>query len=214
MEGILPKLTLLLDMDGVLTDFDSAAAIAHGLTPEELQNHRKPGEWSIRPAIGRALGLPDQISEISFWHPIAKLGIPFWEDLQPTPWYSDLIKYLLSLDVEMYVVSNPYYETAMEIYSVVGKSRWLKKRFGWEYDRLIPTKHKHLMANHNSILIDDSERNCNEFRKAGGSAILFSSIGNKRHKEAANGYQVARLKAQLDLMIEFRQALEHGTLIN
>lgn len=196
------KLRIYLDMDGVLCDFDSAAAIAHGLSPDIYKTHRRNGEWSVLPAISRALNGDEHMTIDEFWEPIRLMGAAFWESLQPTPWYSDLIKLLLPINPkDVYVVTDPCMCDNMELHgSIEGKSRWLKKRFGANYDRMIPTAHKHLLGRTGAVLIDDSETNCRGFRSMGGSSILFPSIGNRKYQEALNNQQIVRVQAELDMI--------------
>lgn len=198
----MPKLRLLLDLDGVLADFNSAAAIVHNLTPEEMYKHHKPGEWSIVPALSKALG--KELDEDSFWEPIHAMEDAFWESLQPTPWYSDLMFYInghvIAGELEWFIVTAPSQCHS----SYAGKVKWMKQRFGRDFDSFHITRHKHHLANLDTILIDDRNRNCKEFRKAGGGAILFPSIGNKYHHDALLGRQVKRIKEELSLVLDVR----------
>lgn len=157
---------VLVDMDEVLVDYISGALKVHKVTPQQLAAKRKPGHWNIAEALS--------IPEGDFWKPINDIGSEFWEALQPLPWAEKLVGLIEAIGWDWYVVTSPSREP--ESYS--GKVRWLKNFFGKEFDRIIPTKYKWLLAGEGRVLIDDREKNCVEFEKVGGASILFPSAGN------------------------------------
>lgn len=83
-----------------------------------------------------------------------------------------------SFSDDWYVVSAP--SRSAESYS--GKARWLKAFFGNRFDRFALTAHKHLLANPNTILIDDREQNVTRFLAAGGVGIMFPCRYNSYHE--------------------------------
>ncbi len=65
-----------------------------------------------------------------------------------------------------------------------GKRKWIIKKMGsiWAKKMIICTD-KFVCANEYSILIDDSQKNIDRFRQAGGYAIIVPRPWNKLHKE-------------------------------
>ena len=63
-----------------------------------------------------------------------------------------------------------------------GKAAWVNKHLSFYNTRLIiTTASKLLLAGPNTLLIDDRDKNVEEFRKAGGQAILVPRPWNKNH---------------------------------
>lgn len=170
------KPRILCDLDGCITDFDSGACRAHGITLEEMNKHRKLGEWSIVRPMGLALGI-DNFTEHDFYEPIHKLGESFWLGLQLLPHAHELLALLDKYSDDWYIVTSPIRGTS----SYVGKHKWLKRFFGQEFERFEITKHKYLMANPNTILIDDNGASCQKFYDNGGRALAFPTLGNQFH---------------------------------
>ncbi|MEC9490075.1 MAG: hypothetical protein UMU04_03940 [Halanaerobiales bacterium] len=59
-----------------------------------------------------------------------------------------------------------------------GKLKWLKDRFGKE---IYFTYHKHYIADRYSLLIDDHDRNIDNFEDWGGKGVLFPQIWNRNY---------------------------------
>ena len=166
------KPIIFCDMDEVLVDFVGGALQVHSMTREELDAKRKPGTWEISDIVCNSMD--------EFWEPINVLGKSFWTRLQPLPWVEELVKILEPY--EWYIVSTP----SRNPESGLGKQLWCMNYFGSHFDRLIPTKHKHLLAGPNKYLIDDREKNCHKFTASGGRSLLFPSMGNRLHPWASN----------------------------
>lgn len=164
------KPVILLDMDGVLADFPAGVAPLFGLTPEELEAVWKPGEWNLCPTLG--------VSMNDFWKRITEAGERFWLDLLPMPWATKLVSLIEQHCAEWHIISAPSRCPS----SHSGKVKWLKREFGERFDSFALTPHKHLFARPNTILIDDRQTNCDNFEAAGGTSILFPSLGNCLHQ--------------------------------
>ena len=158
---------ILLDMDGVLADFFGKALQTFNhrfhkdVTPE--QYIRESSNWDISKFYG--------ISDITFWETIeAEKG--FWLEIKPIPWYRDLYVSLTAYGrVTIFTSPSRDPRCARE------KLLWLKKYMGLYSDDVIMGSRKELSAG-NGILIDDSGRNVERFRNAGGQAILVPSTWN------------------------------------
>jgi 5'(3')-deoxyribonucleotidase len=81
-----------------------------------------------------------------------------------------------------------------------GKFRWVQTHLPpFFHDRLILTKHKHLLAAPGRLLIDDRVENCENFIKAGGHAYVYPAKSNLRHQ---HDYNVAIMCHELMQMRE------------
>lgn len=150
------KPTILLDMDEVCVDFTGGACKVHGLT---------------RPEMYEKFGTFWTGSE--FWSPIQAKGVAFWVELEPLPWFTELIHLVEQNSREWHFVTDP---TAL--FSDIGKIVWLENYFGKDFDQYVLTIHKHLLAKRRTLLIDDRESNIRKFLKDGGDALLFPSHTN------------------------------------
>jgi len=159
-----------LDMDGVLADFVKGACKAHGTTLEFILPNWEPGVWDMTLAMN--------IPHSQFWREIDKLAAHFWERLEPTPFFNDIVKLVKELSDDWYVLTSP----TLRIPSYTGKVWWLRKHFGGSFDRFHITPYKHLFAGPGVLLIDDREKNVNEFVQAGGDGLLFPSYLNKLYE--------------------------------
>ena len=146
---------VLLDMDGVCCDFTSAACQLHDIPYKEVR------EWNFFHKYG--------ITEKEFWAKIYDAGEKFWVQLEEYPDFQESyerLKAIHGLEVYFCTTGAPGISHA---YS--GKVKWLESRFGKNFDEFILTKHKHLLANSNTLLIDDYIKNIKKFRNAGGKAL-------------------------------------------
>jgi len=147
---------IFIDMDGVLADFSKAALEVHGRENFWSDNPelRGPGAWGFDEVL-----YPGEPSR--FWGPLS--GMQFWVDLLPCE-HADLIVKLAFQYGEPYVLTSP----SKDPYCIPGKEIWLKMWHPELADRMVYTKHKHLLAGPRRILIDDNDNNCNGFVQAGG----------------------------------------------
>lgn len=174
-------LTILLDMDEVLTDFIGGAVRIHGakwgFTRAEINAQRRPGEWDIVRPIGRWLrqqGHHEPFTPDHFWSAITEAGSRFWIELERLPWAYEMVDLVARYTSDWHIVTAP--SKCATSYS--GKVQWLKTEFGPDFDQFVITPHKHILANSRAILIDDREKNISSFIEAGGRGILFPNVGN------------------------------------
>lgn len=160
------KLRIILDLDEVLTDFDSAAAAAHGTTRDEINAKRVPGQWSLIHPLGVDLD--------GFWAPIHAAGTAFWEEMQLLPWAKDLLKLAYHYDQEFVIATSP--SPIVEGY--IGKVNFMAKHRLVPLSRLIITPHKHLLAKPGRVLVDDYIENIGAFCEEEGHGCLFPTLGN------------------------------------
>ena len=177
--GKFPK-TVLLDMDDVLFDFQTAAARVCGFTRQEVEARRTPGVWNITKAMG--------VTNEEMWTLIRKEGMKFWNELAMFHWTVPLLNYVEDNFMEWYILTDP--DADPRCYA--GKVHCLQKTFGTFWDRVIPFRYKHVLSKKDFVLVDDKFDNLmnfefdplNEFKPRGGCGILFPHNGNQLHRLA------------------------------
>jgi len=156
---------IILDLDGVLADFTSAACAVHG-----KYGATKINKWNFFKDWG--------ITEREFWAKIKAHGDDFYrESVLPFSWALDLLAAVEQTD-EYVIMSTPACGSP-EGYA--GKKIWVDKYLQphvLEPIELIVGGAKHLMAQPDRLLIDDYDKNVENFRKAGGHAITFPQPWN------------------------------------
>lgn len=173
--GGLPRFDLVfLDMDGVLSDFQGAACKLHQkLSPSELasKNTWPPCEWNMPKVFG--------LSKEKFWGKIDETP-NFWHDMPMMPHCLDVLGVARGIADSVRVLTTPHDHA--ECYA--GKFEWCRRVLN-----ITPylCREKHLLARPGRLLIDDSDENCDAFRAAGGSAILFPQHWNSAHDKAPFG---------------------------
>lgn len=152
---------LYLDMDGVLTNFVLATAEIFGFQESQLS------DWNIYEHIG--------VTEEHFWAEIDSHSPRFWAEMPEYPWALSLYSALNEVpDSELYICTAP----SRDPNCIKGKLMWIQKRLGDRFNNYVITPHKGLLADEESILIDDRIKNCVDFHKAGGTAIVFPQKWN------------------------------------
>lgn len=152
------KPVIFVDMDGVVADFHTSACALHGMTMEQMAENYGT-YWS-----------GDR-----FWQPIHDGGAEFWENIKPLPWAYALIDLVRSLcDDNWYFLSSPSNQPSCH----AGKVQWIHRFMGSDFNRMLLTPYKHLLAQPNHILIDDHEITVTRFNIEGGQTVLFPSSMN------------------------------------
>lgn len=161
--------TILLDMDGVCCDFVSAACSANEKWLEDIMPLWPAGSgWKFFEIWGATAE--------EFWKPINNDEF-FWWNLKEYRWFGRLIDYLKETEAEIVFSSSPSKCPS----SHCGKAHWLRDRgFCPSKDAMLGSR-KYLMANPGTVLIDDSDKNCEDFRARGGHAIVFPQHWNSQH---------------------------------
>lgn len=150
----------LLDCDGVLADFHNGALKLHNIQDPYL-DEKNLGKYGIEHMNGV------NISLAQFYE---GMNEEFWASLQPTSEFNDIIRI-----VEMkFGRENICLLTApVETHGCLeGKRIWIQKHLPEYLNRFLIGKPKDFCASPHSVLIDDSETNTKDFRKAGGKTIL------------------------------------------
>ena len=152
---------IYLDMDGVLFDFLGAALNENGI--------RLNGYSDIDIMQKDAFTIFNN-NEEKFWHIIDSAGENFWVNLPMFSWTFPLYNYLISNYKEVYFCSTP----SRAPQSASGKLRCIIRHFGINKSRdYVLTPKKELLANYQSVLINDKKSSIKKFRMAGGHGVLF-----------------------------------------
>jgi beta-phosphoglucomutase-like phosphatase (HAD superfamily) len=142
-----------LDMDGVIADFEKRYKELYNMLPKESEKQKRFEHF-----------FDDFIAHNNF----ATLDI--------MPGAYDLIAFLKSLTIPTEILSSTSSEKR-DPQIRPQKLQWLESH-GIHFPAiLVPgAKNKAKYATPDSILIDDMEKNCDDFRAAGGFAILHKDV--------------------------------------
>jgi len=149
-----------LDMDGTLVDF-CGAVMRHF----EYEGEWTPGETDICEVVG--VTQEDMEQELF-------RDASFWYNLELLPWANQLIEYVDDHFDDWYILTKP--STYEE--SFAGKVAWLHHHQIDIRKRSIMTAQKHLIAAAGRVLIDDTDKMVDNFRSAGGKAVLVPQPWN------------------------------------
>jgi 5'(3')-deoxyribonucleotidase len=151
-----------IDLDGVLADFTSEA-IRQCLPPGKF----KPSDCTSWNWIEQHV--PREILDSLFRR------VWFWENIPAYPWANELVEALRATGCKLRFITNAQGIAEAE----EGKTKWLIAH-GFSDIPVVFTADKHKYAHPNAVLIDDSNANCEAWRKAGGRDILFPQYWNSR----------------------------------
>jgi 5'(3')-deoxyribonucleotidase len=152
-------MVIYLDMDGVVSDDHLAFLTALG-RPELVDNYPE-GVFDIHKVAG--------VTANQMWKAVGQGGRRVWSKMREYPWASQLYTSLKSID-DVVFLSAP----SRDPECVAGKLEWLQRFTGRrDFTGFVFTSRKELLASPGAVLIDDKPKNCEEFKKAGGEAILF-----------------------------------------
>jgi len=141
--------TIYLDMDGVIADFDKRFTELAGMGPREYE---------------------DSFGTEKFWDFIDnKHGVKFWTGIEWMPEGQKLYNFVKQFDHKL--LSAPSRNDA----SKIGKRMWAKKNTPGTQLILAAAVNKQNYADKSNILIDDREKNIQQWKDAGGIGILFKS---------------------------------------
>ena len=142
---------LYIDMDGVLTDFNKGYDLKCDITYAE--GSRKESRGDVK----------------GFWDPIDRVGQSFWSDM---PWMSDGKQLWNAVKNH-----NPIILSAVSkaLGCRSGKKIWIHRELGGVKHLLVKRSEKVKYADSDSILVDDLQKNIDEWKAAGGIGIHHTS---------------------------------------
>lgn len=143
---------IVLDVDGVLADFVTAAIKAHGRS----EKHDEIKDWNFYENWG--------LTAEQFW---AKCkGREFWMSIEPYPEAVSILRCCEAMD-ETILCTSPSNDDSCP----GAKLEWIRHWFGITPDRVCVTGRKAIFAHSSNILIDDSIENLSDFSAAGGFVL-------------------------------------------
>ena len=163
-----------VDLDGVLVDFMGGICQAFGVTMDELNSKWKVGDWNCWAALGCD-------SEDAFWQRIDSVPT-FWDNLG---WMHDG-KDILNACIQDYgeknvcILSSP----PRNPLATAAKVAWVQRELPQFRRRMFIGNEKFQLAHRGAVLVDDSDKNCDEFRRAGGHVVLVPRRWNSLHLNA------------------------------
>lgn len=169
---------IFLDMDGVVADFTAGMCAAVGL-PFSNQPYLFPrGLWDYVDWL-------DRVHHVNWLDvELACSSEDFWADLPALPKADQLYNYLNTRHGVRFLTTP----TGDTMVCFGGKRRWLEAR-GWAVPhdkRMVLLEHgetKEEYARPDIVLLDDQDKNVQDFRHGGGQAILVPRPWNNRYRE-------------------------------
>lgn len=176
---------ILLDMDGVVVDFVGGAIKLHGITYSKEEFYKGHlGQFDLVPIIASYKKDPS-FTASKFWE---HLGYEFWKNLEPTDDYLSILNLLEKKygQENITICSSP----SANVGCIDGKRAWIRdylpSHYFKVYNQMFCAK-KWLAANPNTILVDDADKNCNEFFENGGHSVIVPRLWNFQY---LNSYSV------------------------
>jgi len=186
-----------LDLDGVLCDFESESLEFCGVLKASVP--QIPGNWNTVTPMCQVIG----VSEREFWE---NLTVEFWSQMRKTD-ECDMILHALEAQFQdnICILSSPANEK-----SAHGKILWIKEHLPkyWKSGRFCLNRDKSFLAAPDKILIDDSDKNVQKFRAAGGLGVLYPRYWNSHHaiaKSSEIGYKYFCQELSLILSMDYAQ---------
>ncbi len=155
---------ILLDMDGVVVHHFIDLGLAAGIDVS-----RDTWPMGNKDGIKAITGL----NKATFDAMVIAGGADLWANMPAFPWFRSFFTALEEI-APVYYLSSPEYGAGC----VAGKVQWIAHHHGAGFDRFILTTHKTLLARPTAVLIDDTQKNIDQFIAAGGQGILFQQPWN------------------------------------
>lgn len=177
---------VLLDMDGVLYDWMHSCAKLFGVDDETQFARDYFKENDADDIWGRE----------TVFQKIEEHGPNFWYDLRTLPWcgplYTRLSKLSKTKGFELGFCSSP----GKHVDAATVKAMVIERDFG-HFDNLVLARLKSLCASPDTLLIDDSEWNIEQFVMAGGQGFLWPNQYKLMDGEIDLGATVGALLIQI-----------------
>lgn len=170
---------IFLDLDDVL-NYCTCAALKYvgcpGVEPTDVQLFNPKWGFNIVTAANWFHPLKT-FNRYTFWNAVKR---DFWADMEKTPWCDTLLDTCAKMvgRDNVRILTCPIDDPDC----AAGKVEWIHRNMPkWMHRQYIITPCKEDCANDHSLLIDDSDKNVDDFRTAGGHAILFPRPWNRLH---------------------------------
>lgn len=156
---------ILLDMDGVLSDWTGAACRLFDRDPADVYANWPEGCWDITKALG--------VSGAELWRRVDSAGFYFWAELEAYPWVDELLE-LCQATAPTTILTSP----SRDPQSLAGKLEWMQRRWGLTFRDYLVGPDKLACARPGALIIDDRPATVDGFREAGGAGVLFPAAWN------------------------------------
>lgn len=151
---------ILLDLDGVLADFNGGACEVHN-KPLYV-----PEKWDYFTDWG--------MTSDEFWKPIEDAGHCFYTNkVRPYPWAADLLRLVRQYGDFVIATANPLHPGL-----AASKTEWIRRYVG-DNAQVMMGNRKDLLAAPGRVLIDDNDENVRKFVAGGGHGIRFPQLWNE-----------------------------------
>jgi 5'(3')-deoxyribonucleotidase len=164
--------TVFLDLDGCLVDFIGGACNLYGIdNPYDLPENL--GKWEMYNMI--------PMKEDEFYR---DMDYDFWRQLHWTEDGKDILDALEEMfgKRNICILSSPCRTDGC----LQGKADWIRSEMPQYKRQFLLGNQKHFCAWDGASLVDDSDKNCDEFCAAGGEAILVPRPWNRNYKISGN----------------------------
>ncbi len=148
----------------MLVRFVDAACALHGKPVEDADCWGFYAKWGM--------------NSDEFWAPIAAAGASWWANLEPYPWFNELVDLVSAADPDFLICTTPSVHHSAAASSCAGKMDWLHANFGKNFLRYDMTVDKSRLSQPGRLLIDDGDHNCIAWRKRKGDFICFPQVWN------------------------------------
>jgi len=167
--------TCFIDMDGVLVDFVSAACKAH--------NRPNPYDDKVNYGVFEMDKIWGMIQQ-EFWEPLNDPG--FWELMDKLPDADNIIEWACRAfsTQRVAILTAP----SLGLRCVNEKRNWVRRNYPQLVDQIIFTGAKQFLAHNTALLIDDRDKNVDDFQCAGGVALLYPRLWNRGWRVAGRSF--------------------------
>lgn len=171
---------IFCDMDGVLVDFVGGACKIHNRSCYDQPSHF--GEWNLEKIWG--------ITTEEFWQPTNNYD--FWFNLEKTPEADEIVELAIdSVGVKnVAILTSP----SLDRSCVPAKRAWMERYYPQLAKTMIFSWGKGMIGGPQRILIDDRDRNINDWEAAGGFGVLVPRPWNVDYRLAAKGATLPAIK--------------------
>jgi 5'(3')-deoxyribonucleotidase len=164
---------IFLDLDGVIVNFHLPVMNRYDAKMDSEADYPHEYLWDI---VGATNKLRDEwdgtpLTPAQFWDP---LPFSFWKGLEMYEYADHFISMLEEIG-DVHLATSTTKSTSC----VAGKYSWIKANLPRFRKKFFIGASKHALAHSNAILIDDRDKNCEDFVVAGGRAILVPRPWNK-----------------------------------
>ncbi len=209
---------IAIDLDDVCNEFTLQALQEAGCTIKPGEYEKYKPEWGFDILRAAKELYPYEISGITstgFW---GQLSQRFWAGLPESTEFKDLLKLagdIVGFENTLILTSpicSPDQDSVSDFWCNM-TSQCMAGKYNWIVDHFPPQLHTHfsmcpvkrLCAAPDTLLIDDSDKNVDEFRAAGGQAVLMPRPWNSQSVYYEMRAWVVRNDSSLSMNYVYRE---------